>query len=110
MGNKAWCNLFPRHRVVHGSIAYFDYLSVILNIERGAQNRSNRLKPFRFESMWVGNFECKKIIKESWPHYSALDQDQNIMDYMQKLGIEQSLAIYKPNSRNYRHNYRDFKV
>lgn len=65
MGNKAWCNLFPRRRVVHGLIAYFDYLSVILNTEGGAQNRSNGLKLFRFESMWVGNFECNKIIKES---------------------------------------------
>lgn len=82
--NKAWCNLFPRGRVIHSSVAYSDHLPMILNTDGGALNHSNGSKPFRFESMWIGNAKCNEIIKDSSPPYNASVQDQNIMDYVQR--------------------------
>lgn len=72
--------------MTHGSITYSNHIPMILVTEGVAQNLSNRLKPFRFESMWIVNAECIEIIKESWPSYSDSDYEQTIMDNFKRCG------------------------
>lgn len=70
--------------MTHGSITYSNHILMILDNEGVAQNLSNRPKPFRFDSMWIGNAKCIEIIKESWPPYSDSDYEQTIMDNIKR--------------------------
>lgn len=86
MGNVKWAKLFPNGNVTHGSIAYFDHLRVILSTKGNSQSQSNGHKPFRFESLWVGNMECLDIIKHMWCSPNEAVLGYNIMDCIQRCG------------------------
>lgn len=72
VGNSEWYHLFPRAIFHHGSVAYLDHLSLLLNVEGEEERRDQRSqKPFRFEFMWVKYADCQKIIEESWDNRGA---------------------------------------
>lgn len=63
LANSKSYTMFLECVVTHGSIASYDHISIWLNTEEGKPMRCGSI-PFRFESMWVGENGCTKIIKE----------------------------------------------
>lgn len=51
--NLAWCSLFLRAKVYHGSMSYSDHLPLILFTEGEVQNLHQGPKSFRYKAMWV---------------------------------------------------------
>lgn len=51
----------------YGLVAYSNYIPSILDIEIVTNLRTyGNKKLFRFEAIWIGNEECKKIIEKHW--------------------------------------------
>lgn len=62
LGNSSWCNLFGEAKVYHGSIAYSDHLPLWMDM-KGKYSVTQGPRPFRFESMWLGEVGCSEIVK-----------------------------------------------
>lgn len=90
MRNPNCCNLFKGARVSHGFVAYSDHISLILDIERVTNHRAyGNTKPFRFEAMWIGNVEYKKIIEENWKNRMTNELMEFVLHYLHGDNLKQ---------------------
>ncbi|XP_042958008.1 uncharacterized protein LOC122293496 [Carya illinoinensis] len=63
--NLKWHSFYPMASVIHGVIAYFDHVPIMLKLTAGSV-QGPRKKLFRFEAMWVDATDCKQVIQEAW--------------------------------------------
>lgn len=81
-----YIGLFPKGVVKHGSVAHSDHVPIWLD-SKGGHVPFKGNKPFKFESMCLGNKACNEIIEDVWrftPTRCNLDQ---LSDFIQKYGI-----------------------
>lgn len=63
--NPQWEVLYPNGGVVLGHAAYSDHCPIWLDTNTSA-NAQHGPRSFRFETMWVGEEPCSKIIEDAW--------------------------------------------
>nr|POE55350.1 hypothetical protein CFP56_60122 [Quercus suber] len=58
-----WVNMYPLHSLRNLPIIHSDHGPILLDLEvRGPY----RIRPFRFEHMWISHSTCHDLIKQSW--------------------------------------------
>ncbi|XP_022841874.1 uncharacterized protein LOC111365549 [Olea europaea var. sylvestris] len=65
IANDSWCRLFTQAMVTHGSTTYSDHRPLWIQLQ-GASQTLKGPKPFRFESMWIGEKACSDIVLNQW--------------------------------------------
>lgn len=86
IANLSWCDLFPKSLVTHGATSYSAHIQVWLCTVQDAQIFNQGVKPFRFESMWVGHDECNGIIEETWDNKVALGKNKHVKELLNMCG------------------------
>lgn len=67
--NDAWRGLYPRLRVKHEFSNNSDHIPLVVVLQnnlRPSWRKRKGVKPFRFETLWLHNEECKEIIQSNW--------------------------------------------
>ncbi|XP_021743477.1 uncharacterized protein LOC110709569 [Chenopodium quinoa] len=67
LASDAWCHMFPNYEVHHLPINLksSDHCPILLKAGIREENRRHT-KLFRFESFWLSNSECEKVVAETW--------------------------------------------
>lgn len=64
MANNAWCVMFPYSEVLHFPIYKSDHARILLKFGKD-KTRHKKGKLFRFESLWLSNVECEKVVDKA---------------------------------------------
>ncbi|XP_042944657.1 uncharacterized protein LOC122278542 [Carya illinoinensis] len=95
LANEVWCLNNPLASVIHGSVAYSDHTPLWVDTTRYQISRRGH-RPFRFESMRLGEEGCSKPIKEAWRERSKGDGIKTLMQWTQKVG--EKLKVWNKKS------------
>ncbi|XP_060968817.1 uncharacterized protein LOC115701983 [Cannabis sativa] len=68
MVNEAWEDYFSYTSLTHLDYYHSDHRALLVKIkdDTDLQKGSNKRKRFRFENIWIGDEECKSLIKNCW--------------------------------------------
>lgn len=60
-----WQEIFSSYEVRHFTIYKFDHAPILLSTHSNQKEQGDH-KIFRFESLWLSNEECKKVVASAW--------------------------------------------
>ncbi|XP_021742799.1 uncharacterized protein LOC110708884 [Chenopodium quinoa] len=60
-----WCSLFPHFEVIHFPICHLDHAAILLKCG-DKDDRNKKKKLFKFESLWLSNKQCAKVVSDHW--------------------------------------------
>ena len=87
MANNAWCAMFQFSEVLHFPIYKSDHARILLKFGRD-KTRHKKGKLFRFESLWLSNGECEKVVGNAWREHAGSDIHSRVS------GVASSLACW----------------
>ena len=67
LASNSWIHLFLRAKVISLEASCSYHLSIFL--DPAPVVRTPRVKKFRFENIWLREFDCIKVVKESWASF-----------------------------------------
>uniref|UniRef100_A0A803MIP1 Reverse transcriptase n=1 Tax=Chenopodium quinoa TaxID=63459 RepID=A0A803MIP1_CHEQI len=87
LATEEWCKLFPAYEVHHFPIMpkRSDHAPIILKEGVREENRRKK-KIFKFESLWLSNPECERVVKASWKGDAMLSVPEKIASLSSDLG------------------------
>ena len=65
LASTNWALLFPSAKLYHKSTSTSDHSPLLLKF-CASKKKSNHKRVFRFESMWLRDQSCEKVISEAW--------------------------------------------
>ncbi|XP_072063927.1 uncharacterized protein [Arachis hypogaea] len=65
-----WKEAFPKMVVRHLQRYQYDHCPILIDVKGETLKRRKKLKLFRFEEVWLGNLECKDVVKRAWNNSS----------------------------------------
>lgn len=66
VANYKWLARFPTGRIKHLHCFTFDLRPILLSLDSNGENQRWKRKPFRFEAMWLTDFECNGVVTTAW--------------------------------------------
>ena len=61
-----WAGVFPRVNLHHLSTSVSDHSILVLQETKQQRKKRRQARPFRFESMWLEDDKCNKVVEEAW--------------------------------------------
>ncbi|XP_042950220.1 uncharacterized protein LOC122282326 [Carya illinoinensis] len=90
-----WNSLYPMVVVIHGVVAYYDHMPIILKLFEGVQSGPRR-KLFHFEAMWVEASGCKQVVDGAW---KAVEGRRELNTIMKKIEhCSEKLSVWNRSS------------
>ena len=83
-----WINTYPQYTLHNQPILRSDHGAILLDLEN---KHPFRIKPFRFEKMWINHDECHNVVQNAWrvvTNGSRAFQLQNKLTNVRKQFIE----------------------
>lgn len=87
MANNSWCTMFQFSEVIHFPIYKSDHARILLKFGRD-KTRHRKGKLFQFESLWLSNDECEKVVGNAWKENVGDDIHSRVS------GVANSLACW----------------
>ncbi|XP_075665228.1 uncharacterized protein LOC142634864 [Castanea sativa] len=94
LANQDWISLFPLAKLFHKSSSASDHIPLLLKFVH-IPKRKKQKKLFRFESMWLGDARCEKIVSDAW--------SEGLLS-CSPFPIERCLEECKSKLKNWNHN------
>ena len=66
MATLEWIDLFPKANLYHLTSSVSDHSPLALCMTRTKMRNKKIKKPFRFESMWLRDRRCEKVVHGAW--------------------------------------------
>ena len=66
VANYEWLTWFPTGRVKHLNCFTSDHRPILIYLDGNGEQQKWHRKPFRFETMWISDLECKEVITRAW--------------------------------------------
>lgn len=73
--NENWLHLFPDSNVLRLPHIHFDYCPLLLNLHKAT---TRPLPTFKFETMWLNNYEFQSVVAAHQHHNSTYSQAINV--------------------------------
>ncbi|KAL2922937.1 N-acyl-phosphatidylethanolamine-hydrolyzing phospholipase D [Bienertia sinuspersici] len=83
LASQRWCALFPNVVVTNLPVNNSDHGPILLKEE--VRQRGTRSKMRRFESLWLSNENCEKVVKEKWNEDECMEAPTRIAQTLEKL-------------------------
>ena len=61
-----WAGVFPRVKLHHLSTSVSDHSILVLKENSQPRKQRRQARLFRFESMWLEDESCNKVVEEAW--------------------------------------------
>ncbi|KAK9698529.1 hypothetical protein RND81_08G110800 [Saponaria officinalis] len=71
LANEAWCDLFPRSKLVNLEREWSDHAPIKLILDYGAGPKVRSGKIFRFEHIWIEEEGCEDVVRKAWENGSS---------------------------------------
>ena len=66
MVNYNWLSRFPTGRVRHLHYYTLNHRPILLSLDSNGENQRWKMKPFRFEAIWLTDPGCNGVISTAW--------------------------------------------
>ena len=84
-----WMSLYPTAKLHHLSSSVLDHSPLSLHLFQ--QKKKKRLqKTFRFESMWLKDLRCEKVVKDAWVSGQLVESDWVLQNCLKRCKAESS--------------------
>ena len=84
-----WMSLYPTAKLHHLSSSVSDHSPLSLHLFQQRKKKRHR-KTFRFESMWLKDMRCEKVVNDAWVSGQVIESDWVLQSYLERCKVELS--------------------
>ena len=83
-----WMSLYPIAKLHHLSSSVSDHSPLSLHLFQ--QQKKRRQKIFRFESMWLKDLRCEKVVKDAWESGQLIESNWALYNCLERCKVDLS--------------------
>ncbi|XP_030959092.1 uncharacterized protein LOC115981043 [Quercus lobata] len=99
LASTNWSVMFPNMGLHHVVAFTSDHCMLVLKAHHDKQQRTQRMKLFKFESMWLRDKGCKEIVTEAWDKALNMGGQHPFSQCLEE--CKQSLMVWNRNTFGY---------
>lgn len=78
--------LFQKLMITHRARISSDHPPIVIQADCSTNNTRNRVRPYRFEAIWLSSDECEEVVCQAWTYSFQNQAEQQVGPKIQWCG------------------------